>query len=162
MGRLVCDANIIIDLKVGKTLALIFELQEDFAVPDVLYEQELSARHSDLLDLGLSVLPIHEEYMQEAEKLAGIYRHPSHIDLLALALAKQEGCPLLTGDARLREAAKCERVDVRGTLWIMQQLYDERMLDVHDVERAYRRMLSGRRRLPTEAIKEQLDLMKTA
>ena len=111
MGRLVCDANIIIDLKVGKTLALIFELQEDFAVPDVLYEQELSARHSDLLDLGLSVLPIHEEYMQEAERLAG--RHPSHIDLLALALAKQEGCPLLTGDA---QAAKCERVDVRGTL----------------------------------------------
>ena len=162
MGRLVCDANIIIDLKVGKTLALIFELQEDFAVPDVLYEQELSARHSDLLDLGLSVLPIHEEYMQEAERLAGIYRHPSHIDLLALALAKQEGCPLLTGDARLREAAKCERVDVRGTLWIMQWLHDEQMLDVHDVERAYRRMLSGRRRLPTEAIKEQLDLMKTA
>ena len=162
MERLVCDANIIIDLKVGKTLHLIFQLPEDFAVPDVLYEQELSAQHSDLLDLGLSVLPIHEEYIQEADKLAEIYKHPGHIDLLALALAKQEGCPLLTGDSRLRNAAECEQADVRGTLWIMQRLHDEQILDVNEVEGAYQRMLEGGRWLPAKKIHAQLDSMRKA
>jgi len=76
MAWLISDANIIIDFEVGEVLDLIFQLPEDFAVPDILYVEELSVRHSNLPALGLSILQIREEYILEAARLSGIYKHP--------------------------------------------------------------------------------------
>lgn len=108
MTWLISDANIIIDMEIGNILDKMFRLPEHIAVPNILYAEELAEHHSELPVFGLRVLEIREEYMIEAYRLGGVYRKTSVNDLLALALAKQEQCPLLTGDAKLREAADSE------------------------------------------------------
>jgi hypothetical protein len=50
MPLLINDANIFIDLAVSGMTAQIFALPYQFAVPDVLFEQELRAQHADLLN----------------------------------------------------------------------------------------------------------------
>jgi predicted nucleic acid-binding protein len=50
------------------------------------------------------------------------------MDHSALALALQERCPLLTGDKDLRVAAKKEGVEVHGTLWIIEELLNQKIL----------------------------------
>ena len=65
-----------------------FRLPETIAVPDVLFAEELEIRHAHLLAMGLVKLEVRDEFVLEAYRLAGIYRKPSHNDLLALSLAK--------------------------------------------------------------------------
>lgn len=160
MTWLISDANIIIDMESGGILDKMFGLPETFAVPNVLYVEELEAHHAYLPGLGLAVLEVHEEYVSEAYRLGDVYIRPSHNDLLALSLAKQERCPLLTGDASLREAAEAEQVDVRGTLWLIERLFHENIVDYHGANTAYEKMKSESRRLPWDDVKLQLQIMK--
>ena len=156
MKWLISDANIIIDMEVGGILDKMFRLPERFALPNILYAEELSEQHPELPVLGLSILDIRSEYMSEAYRLGEEYRKTSHNDLLALALAKQEECPLLTGDAKLREAADIEQVEVKGTLWLVERLFEERHLNHDGSKDAYLRMKNEGRRLPWVEIDKQL------
>ena len=96
----ISDANILIDMKCGGLLAPMFRLDYVFAVPDVLYEEELSENPPGLARLGLRQMELAAEGVRYVEALAanprakGVGRN----DLFALALARQEDCMLLTGD----------------------------------------------------------------
>jgi predicted nucleic acid-binding protein len=156
MKLLISDANILIDMEAGDLIEVMFRLPETFAVPNILYEEELLEHHPELPGYGLQVLGINEQYMQEAYRLRGQYSKPGQNDLFALALAKQEKCPLLTGDKNLRTAAESEEVAVRGTLWLMERLIEERIITITIVERAYDRMKGEGRRLPWKDVNAQI------
>lgn len=53
MLLLVSDACILIDIEQGKLTDAMFSLPYQFAVPDILYAEELAERHQHLLQLGL-------------------------------------------------------------------------------------------------------------
>lgn len=53
MLLLISDANILMDVEVGDLVAPMFSLGYQFAVPDVLYYDELEERHAHLLGMGL-------------------------------------------------------------------------------------------------------------
>ena len=156
MTWLIGDANIFIDMEVGGILEPMFHVPETIAVPDVLFAEELQARHAYLLSMGLMQLEVQERYVREAFRLGDIYRKPSHNDLLALSLAKQEACPLLTGDKRLREAALAEQLEVRGTLWLVRRLFLSGALEYCQAVTAYERMKKNGRRLPWDDVGAQL------
>lgn len=160
MPWIISDANIIIDMDVGGILDYMFKLSETFAVPDILYIEELSEQHPELPGIGLQVLRLREEFIVEAYRLREYYPKPGMNDLFALALAKQEGGPLLTGDKDLREAADGEEVIVNGTLWLVQKLFDEDVLTIDVVERAYALMKREGRRLPWNEVTKQIMKMK--
>ena len=96
---LISDANILIDMIVGGLLDDIFRLDYEFGLPDVLFEYELRENHADLPDKGLHVMALESEAVEETGSLYQRHRHSgvSVNDCMALALAKQEDCPLLTG-----------------------------------------------------------------
>lgn len=161
-GRLlISDANIIIDMKAGGLLRLMFRFDATFAVPDVLFEEELRAEDPELPRLGLTVLELHEETVAYADGLIAKYRRlgASINDLLALALARQEKCPILTGDLLLRTAAQEEGVDMHGTLWLIEQMVNGRVITVRQAEAAYTKMRDAGRRLPWDEVERQLRLL---
>ncbi|MCF6172574.1 MAG: hypothetical protein L3J44_02140 [Campylobacteraceae bacterium] len=55
MQLLISDANIFIDLDVCGILEQMFELPFEFAVPDILYMEELEEHHGDLPRYGLQI-----------------------------------------------------------------------------------------------------------
>ncbi|XKH61531.1 PIN domain-containing protein [Halomonas sediminis] len=112
MLLLISDANIIIDLEAGEILATLFKLPYQFAMPDILYEEEIEEGSPDLINMGLKTLVVSGEYVNYAERLGEQYGdEPGFNDRLALALAKQESCPLLTGDGNLRMLAAKEEAE---------------------------------------------------
>lgn len=121
---LISDANILIDLECAGLSEAMFSLGYRFGVPDVLFAEELEERHAHLLDLGLEVRPLSPTMLADMERLAARYRKPSRNDLFALALARAERCPLLTGDGDLRAAAKTEETEVRGIPCLTICIYD--------------------------------------
>ncbi|MBL1141594.1 MAG: PIN domain-containing protein [Proteobacteria bacterium] len=160
MSYVISDANIFIDIDVGGLTQLMIQLPEEFAVPNILYEEELSEHHPDLPTFGLRILEVKEEYVQEADRLGVTYPKNSHNDLLALVLAKQENSPLLTGDSKLKEAAEVEGITVNGTLWLVDQLFINKLISYEEVNIAYDNTKQDGRRLPWKEVEKQIKRLR--
>lgn len=148
MQLLISDANILIDLEEGELIEQLFQLPFKFSIPDILFEEELDDQHGYLVDLGLELKELSGDSMLYGMELTQRYTNPSRNDCFALALAKQENCPLLTGDKALRSAAANEAVMVQGTLWVVEQLVRQQLVSIDQARAAYEKMKQAGRRLP--------------
>ena len=148
MQLLISDANILIDIEEGRLLESFFSLPYQFKAPDVLFEEELREQHSDLLDLGLLLGELSTDSVEYAFELRQKYASLSMNDCFALSLAKQEECPLLTGDMALRNTAQEEEVELKGTLWAVEQMVAHEIINKEQALKAYDSMKAAGRRLP--------------
>lgn len=73
-----------------------------------------------------------------------------------LALAMQERCSLLTGDAALRKAAEAEKVDVKGTVWLIKKMVCDNRITVSVARAALHKMRANGRWLPWDKAEERL------
>lgn len=153
---LISDANVIIDMEVGGLIKQMFRLDYEFAVPDVLYETELKENHANLPKLGLKRRELQAAAVEYTVMLGTKYPKPGRIDLMALALARQEQCRLLTGDQALREAGKAEGLEVVGTIWLVGELLRVKIIAKKDARAAYNKMRESDRRLPWDEVDKQL------
>jgi hypothetical protein len=169
MRLLISDANILIDMEAGALLETLFRLPMQFGIPDLLYYEEIEEESPDLDDLGLLIMEVSGDFVKYAEQLPSQYNHtlpakngpkPSHNDYLALALAKQESCTLLTGDANLRVVASKEQITVMGTIGLLCAMVENQLLSVDDAFKALDRMKDGKRRLPWPEAEKVLNALR--
>ena len=160
MRLLICDTNILIDLEEGQLLEQFFQLPYDYRVPDILFSEELEEQHSYLPELGLQIGELTSQSMYDAAELIKRYGELSRNDCFSLALARQEQCPLLTGDQALRKAAEMEWVKTNGTIWAVNQLVKHQIIDKPEAKAAYIRMKANHRRLPWTLAWRQLEQLQ--
>lgn len=169
MQLLISDANILIDMEAGALMEMLFQLPVHFGIPDLLYYEEIEEGSPGLEKLGLQIMEVSSDFVKYAEQLSGQYSHtlsakkgakPSHNDYLALALAKQESCTLLTGDANLRIVASQEQITVMGTITLLCAMVENQLLTVDDALKALHRMEVGKRRLPWADAKKKLEALR--
>jgi len=156
MQVLISDANILIDMEEGELIEEMFRLPYIFSIPDILFYEEMEEEHENLISLGLRLEDLSGETMTYGLRLTEQYRKPSRNDCFALALAKQEDCPLLTGDRDLRTAAEQESVIVMGTIWLVTQLVNVGIINCITARDSYDRMRLSGRRLPWSTAEEKL------
>lgn len=157
---LISDSNILIDIEAGGLTASMFSLQYNFAVPDILFVDELQEHHGHLIAMGLQTKTLDGQTVARAMELINLYRKPSRTDLLALALAEHESCPLLTGDRYLRKAAAEEGVPVHGTIWLIEQMVRQGKTTVEVAEQAFESMRNNNRRLPWDLVGRSLQALR--
>ena len=169
MRLLISDTNILIDMEAGALMETLFRLPMQFGIPDLLYYEEIEEESPDLDDLGLLIMEVSGDFVKYAEQLPSQYNHtlpakngpkPSHNDYLALALAKQESCTLLTGDANLRVVASKEQITVMGTIGLLCAMVENQLLSVDDAFKALDRMKDGKRRLPWPEAEKVLNALR--
>jgi len=157
MRLLISDANVLIDIEEGELVPVLFRLPHRIATPDILFFDELESHHRDLPEAGLELLPMSGDLIDEAGRQAAAYSAPSRYDMLALVLAREQGCVLLTGDNPLRKLASEQGVEVHGTLWLVEQMVGEQLLSQDEARAAYERMRSRGSRLPWERALRRLE-----
>lgn len=160
MQLLISDSNILIDLIVVGHIKTMFRLPYTFAVPDILYEEELKIHHSELLSYGLEIRTLSSEAMAYAFELSAKYTQPGTNDLFALALAKECSCPLLTGDGALRQAAESEAVVLFGTIWIVEHMIRNNLITIEEGRELFISMREKKRRLPWEVARAHLNQLE--
>lgn len=79
------------------------------------------------------------------------------MDHSALALAMQEKCPLLSGDKDLRVAAKNEGVEIHGTVWIIEELLNHKLLKQVQARASFDSMKAKGSRLPWGDVEKLLN-----
>ena len=143
-------------------------IRDRFGIPDLLYYEEIEEGSPGLEQLGLQIMEVSGDFVQYAAHLPRLYNptlpakngsKPSHNDYLALALAKQESCTLLTGDANLRIVASKESVTVMGTIGLLCAMVTQRLLSVDDAFVALNKMKQGKRRLPWAQAESRLNAL---
>lgn len=156
----ISDSNILIDFQCCELLEAMLSLPYNFAVPDVLYMEELIEDHPELPALGLRVVNFGPEVTGDIEFLRSRYPTPSTNDLMALALARSLSADLLSGDAQLRKAAKAEKHPCHGSIWLLQEMVRRSVIGVDAAIEALDRMKELGRRLPWGSAKRQLRALR--
>ena len=159
MQIFISDANVLIDMQEGRLDELMFKLPFTFAVSDLLYNDELADQHGHFLKLGLVMLELDEAGIVETFRLVELYRRPSVYDCQCLVLAKQNACTLLTGDKELKQAASREKVNVKGTIWLVEQLIITSIISVEEARESYSTMRLSGSRLPWEEAERRLKVI---
>lgn len=157
MLLIISDASVLINIECGDLTSAMFSLPWQFAVPDTLFVEELAERHAHLSRLGLISKAMSGELMVEVYSLHQKYNKPSINDMLALTLAKYEGCQLLTGDKALREVAKEFNVEVHGTIWLVEQMLQGKKVTVDVARVAFQQMKDAGSRLPWVDVDSMLE-----
>lgn len=153
---IISDASVLIDIECSGLTSAMFKLPYQFVVPDILFDEELAEKHSDLLQFGLISRTMSGELIEEAYNLRQKHSKPSVNDLLALILAKYENCQLLTGDKALRQVAVIFNIQVFGTIWLVEQMIQYQIINVDDARIAFQRMKSLGSRLPWDEVEKML------
>ncbi len=154
----VTDSNIWIDLYFGELLEEVFKLPFKFIAPDVIIEELETPSGEDLLVLGLKEKELSSSLVAEVVRLTGKYSRPSINDIFALVLARHLELTLLTGDGELRKAAKKERVEVHGILWLLDVMVERKVITPARAIKALKLMLANGSRLPQEECRKRFKL----
>lgn len=139
-------------------LATLFDVDVRIATPDVLSAADRGARHGHLRALGLKVVEVRSEGVAYVAELVGRYprTRASRSDLFAIALARQQRCALLTRDAGLRTIAEEDGIEVHGTLWLVERMFDAGLFNRASEQDSYARMRQKGRHLPWNEVAAQL------
>ncbi|MYC64765.1 MAG: hypothetical protein F4X12_00335 [Acidobacteriia bacterium] len=129
MRLIVSDSSCLIDLRKASLLEAFLDLPYEVLIPDALFEEELvrftPAQKDLLLQGGLKVVEVPAESVLRARAIVGDYPQLSIHDAFAFALADScEDRMLLTGDSGLRALAESYRLEVHGTLWVIDQIHN--------------------------------------
>ncbi|HDQ99128.1 MAG TPA: type II toxin-antitoxin system VapC family toxin [candidate division WOR-3 bacterium] len=148
-SQFVVDANVLIDLRDGRILDRLGRLPEQFIVADIVVADDIDEPDEAVLTgVGIGILPLSGDAVQEVVAVTGSCRGISVADAASLVLAEQVGCTLLTGDKLLRGLALSRGVKVHGTLWLLDRMAEGGALTGEQAAVALERMLECGRRLP--------------
>ncbi len=158
METLVSDTSVLIDLDRGTLVEATFRLPFEFTVPDLLYERELKEHGGpDFVRLGLRIAELDGDGVSLALGYRRKRRPLSLPDSFALALAKTNASTLLSGDRELRELAEEEEVRCHGVLWLLDQMLEQRVIDLDDLRAGLGKIAAHPRcRLPKSEIRKQI------
>ncbi len=158
METLVSDTSVLIDLDRRTLVEATFRLPFEFTVPDLLYERELKEHGGpDFVRLGLRITELDSDGVSLALGYRRKRRPLSLPDSFALALAKTNTWTLLSGDRELRELAEEEEVRCHGVLWLLDQMLEQRVIDLDDLRAGLGKIAAHPRcRLPKSEIRKRI------
>ncbi len=127
MRIIVSDSRCLIDLRKVPLLDTFLRLPYEFLISNTLFEEELlrftAVQKKVLVCSGLKIIDLPGERVLRAQAVVRNLPHISVQDGFAFALAESKpGCILLTGDDRLRTLATQHVMDVRGVLWVLDEI----------------------------------------
>ncbi len=153
---LVSDTNIWIDLHHSNLLEKVFQLPHQFVTTDFVWRELRKPPGHQLEDLGLAVEALSGNETMELFELRHTLNNSSLADVSCYFVARERGWTLLTNDGDLRKSGRQASLDVRGVLWILDELEQHQVLSPNDLFTALTAMLNAGARLPEEECNNRL------
>lgn len=137
MRIIVSDSSCLIDLRKASLLQTFLRLPYEILIPNTLFEEELlkfTTAEKALLRGGLKVMDLPGENVLRAQHVVSNMPQLSIHDGFAFALAEMcPGCILLSGDGGLRTLAEEHDIEVRGVLWVIDEIYRNGLVGTEDI-----------------------------
>ncbi len=164
MKIVVEDANVLLDLLNGDILGLWLgcgykNLTTHFVWKEII-DTDQQSKIQPFIDSGLIVL---EDVPVDVYPAINDFAKTSRVSIADSSvwwLASSSGAILLTGDSRLRLSAKKDGIQVRGVLWVLDELIRLERATRHEASTALSAMLQKGAFLPPEECKARLQKWK--
>lgn len=158
---LINDTNIWIDLKYVNLVDEVFKLPYDIGVPNILFDEELKDTDSEiLLKNNINILEMTIDEMLETSEMFNNTTGVSFNDLTTLVVSHKRNCTLVTGDGNLRKLALSKNVNLRGSIWLLDELVEHKIISKHKAYEACNTLLNSSRRLPQNELKKRIQKWK--
>lgn len=144
----ISDTNIWSHFRHGGLLEELFALPLVFASTDFVLNELPDGESEQLKALGLIVETLEGEAVTALFELTVQHNNSALADVSCYYVAKEKGLPLLTGDGQLRKQATKDGVEVRGALWLLDQLIEHQVIASNHAAAALQAMLDAGARLP--------------
>lgn len=160
------DTSVWIDFRTISALEVPFILNYDYVMSNDAIQDELLSPidlKDELLRLGLKPIELDDAELNLVYSYGSKYPKLSVYDMFAMAIAKNRSFILLTGDGNLRKAASLEDVIVKGTLWVLDELFEKCHLSKADYEHyllELQKHNNRKIRLPAAEIQRRIDALK--
>lgn len=154
------DANVLIDLVEGDLLGLWFRLGIETHVPDLVLEEVKNPGQRRIVlamvEAGnLKVRTFDPMQVIRIDSYKRLYR-VSLADAAAILLAEQLQATLLSGDKLVRKGGQSLGIEVRGLLWVFDELVHRELLDAADAALRLNRVVEAGAHLPAEEVQARL------
>ena len=161
MRLAVKDANVLIDLVEAALLDLWGVMALEVHVTDLVLAEIRDDKQRGDVDayvakFGVTVHELDEGATAECMRMAEQHGM-SLADASALRLAKELDAILLSGDSLLRKTATRDKVEVRGLLWIFDELVKRRALAMAAAAKRLRQVMAAGSFLPPRECIERLE-----
>lgn len=154
---LVSDTNIWIDLHRSGLLGIVFELPHQFVTTDFVWRELRQPPGRQLTDLGLLIEAMSGEEVSTLFGLRQALGNSSLADVSCYFIAKERGWTLLTNDGALRKSGHNSQLEVRGSLWVLDELERHAILSSRQLAQALEKMLEAGARLPENECRKRLN-----
>ena len=144
----ISDTNLWIDFDHAGLLDALFALPFTFVSTDFVVGELSHPAPAGLRARGLVVETLGEDAVAQLFGLMDQHNNSSLADVSCYLVAKNQGKPLLTGDGRLRKQAAKDGLEVRGALWLLDQLVAHDIIATAHAAAALQAMLDAGARLP--------------
>jgi predicted nucleic acid-binding protein len=165
MKLIVTDSSVFFDIIKIQALPEFFDLEIEVCTTDFVQKEILESEQRKQIEhfIRLKKLTVFEMSAEEIDeviqfKTNRVFR--TLIDKTVLWKAKQLGCPLLTGDAKLRNEATEQGVKVHGSLWVVMQLVKHEIVDKKKGIEYLEKLRIVNDRLPVEEIEKLIKKLK--
>jgi len=156
------DANVFIDLEIAGLFDLWFQLGIETHTSVFIQEELEKGGHEQALAyfrsgqvvshaLDFEEIALVDDLIRAANKAA------SFNDCSVLYLAEKLKASLLSGDNALRRSAQKRGVEVKGTLWVFDQLVARNLLQAAVAAQKLRHLLQEERRLPAQECQARIE-----
>jgi len=152
----IIDANVIFDADIGGILHELFSLDLPIITNDFVIGEIESIPISRLEEMGLDIRDMPGEYIEEMFQMRANHLDLSIIDISIIVLARHTNAIILSGDGPLRKEAKRYKLQLHGTLWVLDVLVEHHILSPKDAAGALRAMCDNERRLPMDECNKRI------
>ena len=159
---LVSDTNIWIDLHRCGLLEVVFQLPHQFVTTEFVWRELHQPPGTRLTNLGLLLEPLDQDEILELFDLRAELGNSSIPDVSCYLTARNRNWTLLTGDKAVRNSGFEEELEVRGVLWLLDELYEHNLASGDTLAEGLQAMLDRGARLPEPECEHRIELWKSA
>ena len=159
---LVSDTNIWIDLHRCGLLETVFQLPHQFVTTEFVWRELHQPPGTRLTDLGLVLETLEQEEILELYSLRRDLGNSSIADVSCYLTARNRNWILLTGDKALRSSGFESDLDVRGILWLLDELYEHSLVNGDMLAAGLQQMIDQGARLPETECQHRIRFWKSS
>ncbi len=165
MKLVITDSSVFFDIIKIQALPEFFALDFEICTTDFVKGEILESEQKEQIEMfirsqKLIVFELTEQEIDEVQNLKTTRFFKTLIDKTVLWKAKQLNCPLLTGDAKLRNEALEQGVIVHGSLWVIQIIVEQKIISPEVGIRFLEILKTVNDRLPLDEIEKLIRKLK--
>ncbi len=161
MKIVISDTNIIIDLLNTDMLEYFLKLKIEVHTTDFvlveLYDEQIKILENKIEEKQLFIDKANEDDLNEIIKMQSEKTSLSINDISVYYFAKKQEAMILTGDKSLRKYAEENEIEVKGILWIFDELLNKELLSKKALADKLRTLMKTNKRLPSDECDSRLD-----